>query len=977
MEFSCILFFYILLPAITATRQCWADTSYSKTNVHTGNQAKLTCAGDFCAKFVYPTGTEWGCPAPGVCTKGGKQKDYTGPIDATGKRATGTMYCCDRELCNSAGSFDAIAFSIKCWSDQTSELQETHTAAKKLVDCPSMSFCGKLVYEGGVEWGCIEKEAYCVDSKSQLLTIGDEHKIECMTDFCAKSILANSMENIAAWDCGTMLLWAVSFMIPSFTDVELDRPFKTYIYSLNLNHALLAAVSVMVGYDQRGKHLGFGELFERGSANFNLASALIMLIIDCVWMHLYAWTVDQSRKAEGTKWFKEWMKEMRGHYHLEGEQVKPEVRKGLVDEVDQVRSSKVADIEVESLTKKYGLTGGYGLIDMNLRATRGQVTVLLGHNGAGKSTAFNVICGKTKPTFGTVHVEGPIGLCPQTNPLFAKLSALEHLWFFHHLKGSSGDWEDEAERLMHDLDFYDAKDELAQNLSGGTKRKLCVAMAVIGDPNVILLDEPTAGMDPGARIAVEKLLQRVKKDRTILLTTHFMDEAEKVGDWVTIIQSGRNILNGSPEYLKKKYGTGYILTVVGSPVVAGVIQDTTARVDYQALEKFGQNIAEVCHKICGGDIADYPVGVARGRQIDVTIPVEHKTKFPVLMNLLENMMQKQPDPNLPVALLDFGLSMNTLEQVFLKVTDGNSTDRSSGVAAMTESWVKARKLDGSALHWAQFLAMLRKRFLHNYRNWGLLLAQLVLPTLCLLLCLRNVKEAAVPREMTDVYIPYDFSDMLYPARVILQDTARGGSPGSSFYNEKFKTMETEFISVAAHDSFDTAVLKMLVAVGMAKDANRRLRQYSGGQKRKISIGIALLAQNTIRILDEPTAGLDPRARREIWSYLDLARHRGAGGRTAQLLTSHSMDEYSGGYKLTLVLRGGDVGELTADQLEERTKQRIENVCRAVTDTFPEAKIHEIGHSLTGVWVVPATNLPWSNIWADVLALVQEGRGLGA
>ncbi|CAJ0567607.1 unnamed protein product, partial [Mesorhabditis spiculigera] len=852
--------------------QCWADTSYSKTNVHTGNQAKLTCAGDFCAKFVYPTGTEWGCPAPGVCTKNGKQIDYTGPIDATGKRATGTMYCCDRELCNSAVSFDA----------------------KRLVDCPSMSFCGKLVYEGGVEWGCIEKEAYCVDSKSQLLTMshdgrevlytktkshsGDEHKIECMTDFCAKSILANSMENIAAWGCGnmlmctlwtvfeiviplllaaplvfaylsaedklapvdypaspgmswqldgmnltcddviytgqkgvenatmsqvmtglltrlgknktatyavdlktlekalasnetvaeatcrvgvefkklepknghidytiwfpkptdakwsrkekweptldkapppkyqltgalglqyavdqsltaypiimallifpnvvnlaraiasegeaglkeymevmglsvtqfysahclmgwlkalpiyvvlcfpiilhlkmvpailviltifvyswaalsfalmcssmlktssgvfrgTMLLWAVSFMIPSFTDVELDRPFKTYIYSLNLNHALLAAVSVMVGYDQRGKHLGFGELFERGSANFNLASALIMLIIDCVWMHLYAWTVDQSRKAEGTKWFKEWMKEMRGHYHLEGEQVKPEVRKGLVDEVDQVRSSKVADIEVESLTKKYGLTGGYGLIDMNLRATRGQVTVLLGHNGAGKSTAFNVICGKTKPTFGTVHVEGPIGLCPQTNPLFAKLSAREHLWFFHHLKGSSGDWEDEAERLMHDLDFYDAKDELAQNLSGGTKRKLCVAMAVIGDPNVILLDEPTAGMDPGARIAVEKLLQRVKKDRTILLTTHFMDEAEKVGDWVTIIQSGRNILNGSPEYLKKKYGTGYILTVVGSPVVDGVIQDTTARVDYQAV---GLSLSLLC-----------------------------------------------------------------------------------------------------------------------------------------------------------------------------------------------------------------------------------------------------------------------------------------------------------------------------------------------------------------------------------------------
>ena len=115
----------------------------------------------------------------------------------------------------------------------------------------------------------------------------------------------------------------------------------------------------------------------------------------------------------------------------------------------------------------------------------------------------------------------------------------------------------------------------SQKLSGGQKRKLCVAIALIGNSQVVLLDEPTAGMDPEARNAIGKLLTQVKKDRflfqfyyfflifrTILLTTHYMEEADSLGDRIGIMVNGRLVCNGSPEFLKNKFGTGYVLSIV-------------------------------------------------------------------------------------------------------------------------------------------------------------------------------------------------------------------------------------------------------------------------------------------------------------------------------------------------------------------------------------------------------------------------------
>lgn len=238
------------------------------------------------------------------------------------------------------------------------------------------------------------------------------------------------------------------------------------------------------------------------------------------------------------------------------------------------RLNAVADIELSGLVKVY-TNGEKAVNGLSLRAIRGQVSILLGHNGCGKSTTFGMITGMHKATEGRVIIGGidanshraaarkMIGYCPQYNPLYDKLTVMEHLKLVNALKGGSKlTFKVEADSLLQQIELTDKRDTLAKNLSGGMKRKLCVCMAMIGGSRVILLDEPTAGMDPSARIDVQRMLALVKADRTILLTTHYMDEAEKLGDWIFVMSHGKMAASGSNHYLKQKYGSGMLLTIV-------------------------------------------------------------------------------------------------------------------------------------------------------------------------------------------------------------------------------------------------------------------------------------------------------------------------------------------------------------------------------------------------------------------------------
>lgn len=213
-----------------------------------------------------------------------------------------------------------------------------------------------------------------------------------------------------------------------------------------------------------------------------------------------------------------------------------------ISERSQSSTEKQKDTQygvvINDLRKTYK-TGKVALNGLNMKLQKDQITVLLGHNGAGKSTTMSILTGIIQPSSGTAIINGfdilteienvrrSFGLCPQHNILFDDLTVAEHLEFYTSLKGlNMNQMEAETNRYLQKLELQPKVNSLTKTLSGGQKRKLSVALALCGNNKVVLLDEPTAGMDPSARRAMWDLLIEEKEGRTILLSTHYMDEAD-------------------------------------------------------------------------------------------------------------------------------------------------------------------------------------------------------------------------------------------------------------------------------------------------------------------------------------------------------------------------------------------------------------------------------------------------------------------
>jgi ATP-binding cassette subfamily A (ABC1) protein 3 len=200
-------------------------------------------------------------------------------------------------------------------------------------------------------------------------------------------------------------------------------------------------------------------------------------------------------------------------------------------------------------------------------------------NGAGKTTTFNMIAGITVPQDGQISVAGgsmldaegmragrtKIGYCPQDNPLIPIVSVEEHMRLYGQIKGLTGEALDVAvDSWIVALNLSEHRKKLAGNLSGGNKRKLCVAIAMIGDPEVILLDEPSAGMDPEARRFMWDVIHEIASTRsqaTVVLTTHSMEECEALCSRLAIMVNGTFRCMGTQQEVKAVYGKGRELTL--------------------------------------------------------------------------------------------------------------------------------------------------------------------------------------------------------------------------------------------------------------------------------------------------------------------------------------------------------------------------------------------------------------------------------
>jgi ATP-binding cassette subfamily A (ABC1) protein 3 len=388
-------------------------------------------------------------------------------------------------------------------------------------------------------------------------------------------------------------------------------------------------------------------------------------------------------------------------------------------------------VRIERLKKSFG--GVPAVDDLSFSLYPDEVTVLLGHNGAGKTTAVACMMGMLGMDDGDCVLYGEsvkrdlararrhIGFCPQHNILWDELTCLEHLVLYAQFKGIAPGKDSlaAAEEMLTAVDLSAKRDAPTLNLSGGQKRKLSVALAFIGRSKLVFLDEPTAGMDVGARRHTWDLIRRMSVGRTILLTTHFMDEADLLGNTIAIMSHGRLKCAGSAMFLKRRFGIGYRLTigVAGGP-------DMQDRLLRDPIRKHVRG-ARRLHNMAAGELG-------------VRLPMEEAHSF---SNLLE-----QLEANLAVRSLSLGHT--TLEEVFLRIAlDDHEGAQEMATIAMNSKVVARIRGDDDQPLWKQeemsfqdgptppsrqFMPLMTKRLWTVTRDTRTIILQIILPFVCVL-----------------------------------------------------------------------------------------------------------------------------------------------------------------------------------------------------------------------------------------------------
>lgn len=228
-------------------------------------------------------------------------------------------------------------------------------------------------------------------------------------------------------------------------------------------------------------------------------------------------------------------------------------------------------LEVVDLVRQYGDL--LAVDHLSLQVNRGEVFGFLGPNGAGKTTAIRLMCGLLRPTSGDVYIEGMhydlggsaeirsrVGICPQENILWNKLTCFEQLVFSARMYDvPTKTARQRAATLLSVMGLEDKRNKLAGTLSGGMKRRMNVIMAMMHEPEIMVFDEPEAGLDPQSRVLVRDFIREAARKKTVIVTTHNMDEADRLADRVAIIDSGRLLQLDTPANLKRSIGEGDVM----------------------------------------------------------------------------------------------------------------------------------------------------------------------------------------------------------------------------------------------------------------------------------------------------------------------------------------------------------------------------------------------------------------------------------
>uniref|UniRef100_A0A8C5TRG1 ATP-binding cassette sub-family A member 2 n=1 Tax=Malurus cyaneus samueli TaxID=2593467 RepID=A0A8C5TRG1_9PASS len=460
--------------------------------------------------------------------------------------------------------------------------------------------------------------------------------------------------------------------------------------------------------------------------DFNLLLSMMMLVVDAVVYGVLTWYIEAvhpgmfglprpwyfpfqksywlgNGRVETWEWTWPWSRTTRLSIMEEDQACAMESRR--LEEtrgIEEEPTHLPLVVCIDKLTKVYKTDKKLALNKLSLNLYENQVVSFLGHNGAGKTTTMSILTGLFPPTSGSATIYGHdirtemdkirknLGMCPQHNVLFDRLTVEEHLWFYSQLKSmAEEEIRKEMDKMIEDLELSNKRHCQVQTLSGGMKRKLSVAIAFVGGSRAVILDEPTAGVDPYARRAIWDLILKYKPGRTILLSTHHMDEADLLGDRIAIISHGKLKCCGSPLFLKSTYGDGYKLTVVKKQCEVSDGCCTFAPEPGQPHSPPGHSAVSPCSEprvsqFIKKYVASCLLISDTNTELSYILPSEAVKKgcFERLFQHLEQSLEE-------LDLTSFGLMDTTLEEVFLKVSEEDQSLENSDLEANGEPLAEA------------------------------------------------------------------------------------------------------------------------------------------------------------------------------------------------------------------------------------------------------------------------------------------------
>uniref|UniRef100_K3WB22 ABC transporter domain-containing protein n=1 Tax=Globisporangium ultimum (strain ATCC 200006 / CBS 805.95 / DAOM BR144) TaxID=431595 RepID=K3WB22_GLOUD len=588
--------------------------------------------------------------------------------------------------------------------------------------------------------------------------------------FLVSSIFSKSRTGAYVGFIGFFAMYAVS---NAFTDSSLES--SKNIACLLTPVALVFGVNSLATVETSHIGMNFGNASLRVN-NFRFSTSLWFFALNTVWYTLLGLYLEKVvPKTYGTteKWYfplklSYWRKSSRytaalrsmsfQHSLSEGVTVPVNPNIELVGEDLQEQEYNGEALSIQRLRKVFPVPGGEkeAVKGLSLNMYAGQITCLLGHNGAGKTTLISMLTGVLDATSGGATFRGlslredmgeireSLGICFQHDVLYPELTVEDHLEFYARIKGYTGDaLKAEVASKIAEVGLSDKAKTLSSALSGGMKRKLSVAISLLGESSLVFLDEPTSGMDPYSRRRIWEILMNNRQGRVMVLTTHFMDEADILGDRIAIMAEGELRCCGSPLFLKNRYGAGYNLTIVKEEGC-----DDSKVIDFVTKH-----------------VPSCSVLSNVGTEVAFQLPLSASASFAEMFKDLDSSLQH-------LALLSYGISVTTMEEVFIKVAEAadgddeqqhtlvnkvkkHSPDHRSGTNLSSEEGDEQFKQPQASkaltnqseksVFFIQLVALLQKRFRIAKRDKRMVITSLFLPIAWLVLGLSILSAATLTK----------------------------------------------------------------------------------------------------------------------------------------------------------------------------------------------------------------------------------------